>query len=139
MKNRVNLIGRMGADAEIRSTQNGDKVANFNLATTETWKDKNGERQQATEWIRVEVWGPRAEVIEKYTRKGSLLDIEGKLRTEEWQDKDGNKRYTTKVRANNIILLDSKSEGSQGGSQQKSETDGGSQGFKEGEDDDLPF
>lgn len=137
MKNKVNLIGRLGAAAEVRSTQSGDKVANFNLATTETYKDKNGERQTLTEWHRVEVWGGLAGVIEKYTDKGSLIDVEGKLKTEKWTDKDGNDRYTTKIRASNIILL-SKAPGSQDGSQNDgtpvSESQNGSD-----EEDDLPF
>lgn len=140
MKNHVSLIGRMGADAEIRATQSGDKVANFTLATTETYKDKNGEKQTNTEWHRVEIWGAKADVVEKYTGKGSMLGVEGKIKTEKWTDKDGNERYTTKIRAMNIILLSSNPNGSQGESQQSEGTVSGSQSRGgSGEDDDLPF
>lgn len=146
MKNRVFLIGRMGAAAECRSTQAGDKVANFTLATSKRWTDKEGNKQEQVEWHRIECWKGLADVIEKYTDKGSLIDIEGELKTEKWADKDGNDRYTTKIRATNIILLDAKKEDSQqpqAGSQQSSAPTsnpaGGSGQFSQADEDDLPF
>lgn len=145
MKNRVFLIGRMGAAAECRSTQAGDKVANFTLATSKRWTDKEGNKQEQVEWHRVECWKGLADVIEKYTDKGSLIDIEGELKTEKWADKDGNERYTTKIRATNIILLDTKKEDSkqpQSGSQQTSSpapNPAGGAVHSATEDDELPF
>lgn len=97
--NKVMLIGNVGADPEIRSFQNGGKVANIRLATSESWKDKNtGERQERTEWHTVAVFGDGlAGVVERYVKKGSKLYVEGKLQTRKWQDQSGNDRYSTEV------------------------------------------
>ena len=97
--NQVQLIGNLGADPEIRSTQDGSKVANFTLATSEAWKDKTtGEKKEKTEWHRVTVWGDGlVGVIEQYVSKGSKVYISGKLQTRKWTDQDGEDRYTTEV------------------------------------------
>lgn len=97
--NKVQLIGRVGKPPEIRQTQNGNRVASFSVATTDTWKDKaSGEKREATEWHNVVVWGDSlCNVIERYVEKGDLLYIEGALKTRKWQDKLGNDRYSTEV------------------------------------------
>ena len=105
--NKVILIGNLGADPEIRHLQNGASVANFRLATSETYKDKTtGEKREQTEWHNVVAWRGLAEITEKYVRKGSKIYVEGKLRTRQWQDKDNNTRYTTEIVADEITLLD---------------------------------
>jgi single-strand DNA-binding protein len=106
--NKVILIGRLGADPETRSTQGGTDVANFNLATSESWKDSSGKKQERTEWCRIVVWGKLAGLCAQYLKKGSLAMIEGKLQTRKWVDKDGNDRYTTEVVAMNVKFLESK-------------------------------
>jgi single-strand DNA-binding protein len=103
--NKVLLIGRLGNNPEIRYTNTGTAVANFNLATSETWNDKNGQRQERTEWHRVVVWGKLAELCEKYLAKGRQCFVEGRLQTRSWDDKDGNKRYTTEVVATTVQFL----------------------------------
>ena len=95
MVNKVTLIGRLGADPEVRRLENGAAVAKLNIATNENYRDKNGEWQKLTEWHNVVVWRWLAERAEQYLKKGSLVFIEGKLTTRKWQDKDGNNRYTT--------------------------------------------
>lgn len=110
--NKVILIGRLGADPEIKSFQNGDRVANVRLATSERWKDKQtGEKKERTEWHAVAIFGPLVDVVERYTKKGSQIYIEGQLRTRKWQDQAGNDRYTTEIALQGIgaklSLLDS--------------------------------
>lgn len=96
--NKVILIGNCGKDPEIRSMQNGTKVANLSLATSESWKDKSsGERKERTEWHRIVVFGPLADIVEKYVHKGSKLYVSGSLQTRKWQDKDGVEKYSTEV------------------------------------------
>ncbi len=95
--NKVILVGNLGRDPEIRSMQNGDKVANLNIATSENWKDRDGNRQEKTEWHRVVIFGKIAEVCERYLKKGSKVLIEGKLVTRKWVDKNNNDKYTTEV------------------------------------------
>ncbi|TXI77463.1 MAG: single-stranded DNA-binding protein [Flavobacteriales bacterium] len=110
--NKVILIGNLGADPEVRHLQNGASVANFRLATTETFKDRQtGERREQTEWHNVVVWRGLAEITEKYLRKGSKVYVEGKLRTRQWQDKDNNTRYTTEIVADELTMLDRASGG----------------------------
>jgi single-strand DNA-binding protein len=105
--NKVILIGNLGADPEIRHLQNGVSVANFRIATSETFKDKTtGEKREQTEWHSIVAWRGLAEITEKYLRKGSKVYVEGKLRTRNWQDKDGNQRYTTEIQADEMTLLD---------------------------------
>jgi single-strand DNA-binding protein len=109
--NKVILIGNLGRDPEVRYTQNGTPVANFTLATNERWFDQaSGERKERTEWHRVVVFGKQAEVAGEYLRKGRQVFIEGSLQTREWTDRDGNKRYTTEVRALNFQMLGSRSD-----------------------------
>lgn len=101
--NKVILIGRLGRDPEIRYTQGGDPIASLNIATSDTWRDKEtGERRERTEWHRVVVFGQTAKVVEQYLRKGRQVYIEGKLQTSKWQDQNGQDRYTTEVVANNF-------------------------------------
>lgn len=113
--NKVQLIGRLGQDPEIRYTQASNAVANLSLATSETWKDKNtGEKQERTEWHRVVLFGKIAEIAGEYLRKGSLVYIEGKLQTQKWTDNDGIERYTTQIVvqpfSGTMQMLSSKSE-----------------------------
>lgn len=116
--NKVILIGNLGADPEIRHLENGVTVANFNLATTEVFKDKQtGERREQTEWHRVVAWRWLGETAEKYLRKGSKVYIGGKLRTRKWE-KDGIERYTTEVMADEMTLLDRAVGGQQTGAPQ---------------------
>lgn len=104
--NKVILIGNLGADPEVRHLENGVTVANFNLATTEVFKDRTtGERREQTEWHRVVLWRGLADVVEKYVRKGSKVYVEGKLRTRKWE-KDGIDRYTTEIQADSLTMLD---------------------------------
>jgi single-strand DNA-binding protein len=95
--NKAILVGNLGRDPEIRSTNSGNQVANLSLATTKKWKNDAGEAKEATEWHRVVVWGPLAEVLAKYTEKGSQLYVEGEIRTRKWQDQSGQDRYSTEI------------------------------------------
>lgn len=104
--NKVIIVGRLGADPEIRYTQGGAAVTNFSLATSETWNDKDGNRQEKTEWHKVVVWGKSAENCAQYLAKGRQAYVEGRLQTRAWDDKDGNKRYTTEIIANTVQFLD---------------------------------
>lgn len=115
--NKVLLIGRLGNNPEIRFTNTGTAVANFNLATSENWNDKNGQRQERTEWHRVVVWGKLAELCEKYLAKGRQCFVEGRLQTRSWDDKDGNKKYTTEIVAATIQFLGGPSAQAQSGAQ----------------------
>lgn len=114
MLNKVMLIGNLGKDPEIRYTQSGTAVATFNIATTERWKDKDGQMQDKTEWHRIVVWQKLAEICGTYLHKGSKVYIEGKLQTRKWQDQNGNDKYTTEIIANEMKMLDSKGAGEAG-------------------------
>jgi single-strand DNA-binding protein len=103
--NKVILVGNLGRDAELRYTPGGSAVATLNLATTEMWNDKQGQRQEKTEWHRVILWGKQAETLQEYLTKGKQIYVEGRLQTRQWDDKDGNKRYTTEIKADRITLL----------------------------------
>ena len=103
--NKVILVGNLGRDAEMRFTPGGQPVATLNLATTEVWNDKEGQRQEKTEWHRVVLWGRQAESLAQYLVKGKQIYVEGRLQTRQWDDKDGNKRYTTEIKADRITLL----------------------------------
>ena len=103
--NKVILIGNLGADPETRYLPSGDAVTNIRIATTETWKDKSGEKQEHTEWHRVAFFGRLAEIAGEYLKKGSPVYVEGRLQTRKWQDKDGQERYTTEIRADRMQLL----------------------------------
>ncbi|CQR45192.1 Single-stranded DNA-binding protein [Thiomonas sp. CB3] len=106
--NKVQLIGHLGRDPEVRYTPDGNAVANLQVATTRVWKDKNGERQEDTEWTRVVFYDRRAEIASDFLKKGSQCYVEGYLRTRKWADKDGVDRYTTEVVGTDLILLGSK-------------------------------
>jgi len=114
--NKVMLIGNLGKDPEIRSFQNGGKVANFSIATSETWKDRNtGERQERTEWHNVAIFSEGlVGVVERYLKKGSKVYVEGSLRTQSW-DKDGQKHYRTEIVAREMQMLDGRTGGGGGG------------------------
>jgi single-strand DNA-binding protein len=111
--NKVILIGNLGRDPEVRYMPSGDAVANITIATTETWKDKAGEKQEQTEWHRVAMFGKTAEIAGEYLKKGSQVYIEGKLQTRKWTDKEGQERYTTEIRADRMQMLGSRSGGSE--------------------------
>ena len=108
--NKVILVGNLGKDPEVRYLEGGTAVANFSLATTETYKDKSGNKVEQTEWHNVVVWRGLAEIAEKYLHKGSQVYVEGKLRTRSWDDKDGVKRYSTEIIADNMTMLGGKRE-----------------------------
>jgi single-strand DNA-binding protein len=103
--NKVILIGHLGGDPQMRFTPNGTPVAQFNLATTERFNDRNGERQERTEWHRIVAWSRLAEICNQYLKKGKQVYIEGRLQTRQWEDQSGNKRYTTEIIANTMIML----------------------------------
>ena len=111
--NKVILIGNLGRDPETRYTTGGDAVTNLRIATTETWKDKAGEKQEQTEWHRVAMFGKTAEIAGEYLKKGSQVYIEGKLQTRKWTDKEGQERYTTEIRADRMQMLGSRAGGSE--------------------------
>lgn len=103
--NRVQLLGNLGSAPEVKSIQDGTKVANFSIATTDSYKNSDGEYQDITDWHRIVLWGKLAEVAEKYLSKGSKIFIEGKLKTRQYE-KDGQKHYATEVKGDSIIMLD---------------------------------
>jgi len=103
--NKVILVGNLGRDAELRYTPGGAAVATLNMATTEVWNDKSGQKQEKTEWHRVIFWGKVAESLTEYLTKGKQVYVEGRLETRQWNDKDGNKRYTTEIKGDKIVLL----------------------------------
>ena len=138
--NRVILIGNLGANPEMRFTQGGQAVANLRLATTEKWTDKNGQKQEATEWHRVVVWGKQAEIVGQYLTKGRQVFIEGSIRTRQWQDQQGQKRFTTEIVARNVQMLGSRTERS--GDDVAATVppdDAVTSDFGGGPDDDIPF
>jgi single-strand DNA-binding protein len=142
--NKVILVGNLGRDAELRYTPGGAPVATLNMATTEVWNDKGGQRQEKTEWHRVVLWGKTAESLSEYLTKGKQIYVEGRLQTRKWEDKDGKERYTTEVRGDRVVLL---SGGGGGGGVRQPARAGAAVGPDEpmGEpaseltDDDIPF
>jgi single-strand DNA-binding protein len=109
--NKVILVGRLGRDPETRYTGGGQAVANFSVATDETYKDRNGERQKRTEWHKIVVWGKQAEIAQQYLKKGSLVFIEGRIQSREWQDKEGQKRTSFEIVASNFRMLGGRGDG----------------------------
>ena len=110
--NKVILIGNLGSDPEVRYTPDGVPVANFSLATSESWNDRNtGERQERTEWHRLVLWSKLAEIAGQYLKKGAKIYVEGRLQTRSWDDQSGQKRYTTEIVVNDMQMLDSRGEG----------------------------
>ena len=143
--NKVILVGNLGADPEIRYTPSGAAVANFRMATTESWKDSDGQRQDRTEWHKIVVWGKLAELCGEYLAKGRMVYVEGKLQTRQWDDRDGNKRYTTEIQGREVTFLGGRSDASNSndGDQAAQNKDGGSKDFDYGpppmDEDDVPF
>jgi len=103
--NKVILIGNLGKDPEVKYTQSGTAVANLSVATNDVWTDKAGQKQERTEWHRVVVWGKQAQVISEHLAKGKQIYVEGSLQTRSWDDREGNKRYTTEIRAVRVLML----------------------------------
>jgi single-strand DNA-binding protein len=142
--NKVILVGNLGRDPEVRRMPSGDAMVNLSIATTDTWKDKGGERQEKTEWHRVVMFGRVAEVAGEYLKKGSQAYFEGRLQTRKWTDKEGQDKYTTEVVADRMQMLGSRSGsgGGGGGESQPSVKSSGSSEFSGGLDDledDIPF
>ncbi|HKT79212.1 MAG TPA: single-stranded DNA-binding protein [Vicinamibacterales bacterium] len=142
--NKVILVGNLGRDAELRYTPGGAAVATLNMATTEVWNDKSGQKQEKTEWHRVVLWGKPAESLAEYLTKGKQIYVEGRLQTRQWDDKDGNKRYTTEIRGDRVVLLG----GGSGRGASMSSMDRGGDHMAHGapvepseplSDDDIPF
>lgn len=117
--NKAMIIGRLGQDPEVRYTQSNTAVATMSVATSEKYKDRNGEWQENTEWHRVVAWGRTAEICQEYLKKGSLVYFEGPIQTREWEDKEGQKRYTTEIKALTMTMLDSRGGASGGGESQE--------------------
>jgi len=115
MINKVILIGNLGVDPELRFTQSGTPVASFRIATSERWKDKEGNQQEQTEWHNIVAWGRLGELCNEYLSKGSKVYVEGKLKTRKWQDKNGNDRYTTDIVARDVQFLTPRGEGGDAG------------------------
>jgi single-strand DNA-binding protein len=142
--NKVILVGNLGRDAELRYTPGGAAVATLNLATTEVFKDREGQKKEDTQWHRVILWGKTAESLQDYLTKGKQIYVEGKLQTRKWKDKDGNDKYTTEVRGDRVVLLSGGGGASRGeGGGRSTQTDEFSHaepaGSVELTDDDIPF
>jgi len=163
--NKVMLIGNLGADPEVRSTSNGSRVATLSLATSRQWTTQAGEKQEKTEWHRCVVWNAKgsglADVVEKYLKKGDRVYVEGRIEYRTWNDKEGQKRYTTEINVRDLVMLSGRGDGGAGGGEGRrapaagkgapapAEAAGGAQGKEESfadfpealdeEDDDLPF
>jgi single-strand DNA-binding protein len=108
LRNKVQLIGNLGNDPEIITLDGGKKLAKFSIATNDTYKNQKGERVTDTQWHNVVAWGKTADIVESYVTKGKEIAVEGKLTTRSWDDKDGNKRYTTEIVCNELLLLGAK-------------------------------
>lgn len=141
--NKVILAGNLGKDPEVRHLEGGAVVANFPLATTETYKDKNGNKVEQTEWHNIVLWRAQAEYAEKYLKKGFTILVEGKLKTRTWEDKDKNKRYTTEVYGDSITILIGNrrddNNASQGNPNSGNTTDSNNANAPASAADDLPF
>lgn len=149
--NKIMLIGNLGKDPEVKMTPGGQQVARFSLATTETWKNAQGEKQSKTEWHNIVVWGKQAEIAEKYLRKGKQVYIEGRIQYREYTDQAGVKKYMTEIRCDNFAMLGRMDEGDRpaGGYSPKSGASSGSREFSDepsgapsgggAYDDDIPF
>ena len=138
--NKVILVGNLGANPEMRFTQAGQAVANLRLATTERWTDKSGQKQEITEWHRVVVWGKQAEICGQYLTKGRQIYVEGRIRTRQWQDQQGQKRYSTEIVAQTVQMLGPRTDRGPdevGATVPADEPMGAEAG--PGNDDDIPF
>lgn len=132
MVNHVTLIGRLGQDPQTRYTGSGDAVCNFSLATDESFKDKNGERQNRTEWHRIVIWRKQAEIAQQYLHKGSLVYVEGKIQSHEYESRDGVKKTAYEIVASNFRMLEKKESAAAAGSSESGQT-------QEIDDSDIPF
>ncbi|MCK6382904.1 MAG: single-stranded DNA-binding protein [Rhodocyclaceae bacterium] len=144
--NKVILVGNLGADPETRYLPSGEAVANLRIATTDTWKDKDGNKQETTEWHRVSFFGRQAEVCGQYLKKGSQVYIEGSIRTRKWQDKDGQDRYSTEIRGDRMQMLGRREGMGDAPPREREAASAPSGGAKkapasgfDGMDDDIPF
>jgi single-strand DNA-binding protein len=150
--NKVILLGNLGRDVEVRYTTGGDAVAQLNIATSEQWKDKDGQKQERTEWSRVILWGRQAEVAGEYLQKGSQVYVEGRLQTRKHTDKDGTEKYVTEIRGDVLKFVggtrkEGGSSGGSGGSNRPSQQQGGNEKPRQPArnqshddfDDDIPF
>jgi single-strand DNA-binding protein len=139
--NKAILIGRLGSDPEVRYTPSGVAVANFNIATSEEWKDKDsGEKKERTEWHRIVAWSKLGEICGEYLSKGRQVYIEGRIQTRSWEDRDGNKRYTTEIVATDVQFLGGRDAGSGArAASGESASDFESSQTQAPEDDDIPF
>lgn len=150
--NKVILVGNLGRDPETRYTTSGDAVTNIRLATTDTWKDKSGEKQERTEWHNIVFYGRQAEIAGEYLKKGRQIYVEGRLQTRKWQDKEGQDRYTTEIIADRMQMLGSREGGAApataepgerpSGAETRGPAKGGAAPAKKGVDDlddDIPF
>ena len=137
--NKVILVGNLGKDPEVRTLENGAKVANFTLATSETYKNKEGQRVTTTEWHNIVLWRGLADIAERFLHKGNQVYIEGKIRTRSWDDKDGNKRYTTEILGDNLTMLGGKREMDDTDSSTPAEESMAPETNAGDEKDDLPF
>ncbi len=142
MLNRVMLIGRLGGDPEVRYTSGGSQVTNFTLATNENWTGADGNKQERTEWHRIVTFGKLAEICGKYLNKGKLVYVSGRLQTRQWEDRDGNKRYTTEIVAQEMQMLSGGAGQGQGqgqGQEKNYESQPPGPPGSMGPDDDIPF
>ena len=138
MVNKVTLIGNVGQDPEVRVFEKGS-VARFSLATTSTWKDKNGDRQKETEWHSCEVWGNLVKVVESYVKKGSRLYVEGSIKTDTYKDTEGNERKATKIKVLNMTMMGDGGNASTPKTNDPVKTDTGVDFEADGDPNDLPF
>lgn len=138
--NKVILVGNLGKDPEVRHTQSGSAVATFSIATNESWNNREGQKEERTEWHRVVVFGKLADICGQYLKKGKQVYIEGRLQTRSWDDRDGNKRYTTEIVASNMTMLGRAGEGPSDSYAPPIQEEQFSGGAPSGpEDDDIPF
>jgi len=142
--NKAIVLGRLGSDPDVRHTPGGSTVANFSVATNRSWKNKDGQMVDETEWHRIVVWGRLAEICKEYLRKGSQVYLEGRIQTRDWEDQNGQKRYTTEIVANEMQMLDSAGGGGGGMRQGGDSSQGGSSisppdNFESSNADDVPF
>lgn len=135
--NKVFLVGNVGRDPEVRFTQSGTAVGNFTLATNEVRKSKDGEKEERTEWHRIVVWGRQAEIARDYVKKGSLIAVEGSIRTRQWEDRDGNKRSTTEINTDRFTFLGRREAGGKAGGGEQEAAQTGEPPYQQ--DDDIPF
>jgi single-strand DNA-binding protein len=136
--NKVILVGNLGKDPEVRTLENGTKVANFTLATSETYKNRDGQKVTTTEWHNIVLWRGLAEISERFLKKGNQVYIEGKIKTRTWDDKDGNKRYTTEILGDNLTMLGGKRDAEQETPSMPTQEAAPETNVSE-EKDDLPF